>query len=230
MAVADVLPSRTVDCGVADGSTAAEKTAQKLCGSAPVTCPPLPSEPAPHSFIYEIQLGTQWIPQDGWCPGQSTPTPVGTTLRQEITRLLPEVGIGAAPSGDGLDNFETIFNAATPAVLALGGATLLGVPVQLQASFHSATWNFGDHTGDKTTSDPGTAWAPGLCDTDDCPNLFGHTWTKHGTYPVTLTITWTGQFRVAGSDWISIPTPITGPTHTITYTVHEAYSSVQPGR
>ncbi|WP_166844768.1 hypothetical protein [Isoptericola sp. BMS4] len=93
--------------------------------------------------------------------------------------------------------------------------TLLGVDVQVRAVPAEFSWTFGDDTGALVTTDPGRAWT--RADGDPDPTWIGHTYTRPGTYAISLTTTWHGQFRLTGAPtWTDIPgqatTTSTGPT------------------
>ncbi|PZR51506.1 hypothetical protein DNL40_16105, partial [Xylanimonas oleitrophica] len=117
--------------------------------------------------------------------------------------------------------------------------TLLDVPVEVRAVPHQYTWDFDDPhsaTGSRlTTTDPGMPWAPG--DPEPDHTWIAHAYTSLGTgtavsqtgnkyrqgVTVTLTTTWHGQFRIAGTPtWTTIPGQITTTSTTAPFTVTEA--------
>lgn len=144
-------------------------------------------------------------------------------IRDAAFRLLPTVAIGSAPHGAGLTQTETILWAATGTDRALPDVTLLGQLVHLRIHFVHAAWDYGDHTSATTTS-PGKAYddASDPCDTAQCAGYSGHTYTTTGTVTVTLAITWTAQYQLAGGAWQDIPEAITGPAATSTLTIRQA--------
>ncbi|ACZ29819.1 hypothetical protein Xcel_0781 [Xylanimonas cellulosilytica DSM 15894] len=132
-------------------------------------------------------------------------------------------------------------------------ATLLDVPVEIRAVPTEFTWDFDDpfspDGGTLTTTDPGRPWTDG----DPMPDehWIGHAWTRLGDpntragqtagaaydddtgnkyrtdVTVTLTTTWRGQFRIAGTPtWTDIPGRLTTTSTTGTYTITEARSQL----
>lgn len=91
--------------------------------------------------------------------------------------------------------------------------TLLGVPVTLRATPARYAWSFGDGTT-VTTTDPGAPYPR---------HTVQHAYATPGTATITLTTTFAGHYRVAGStDWL----PVTGEASTTSssgeITIHEA--------
>ena len=68
--------------------------------------------------------------------------------------------------------------------------TVLGVPVTVRATPTSWTWDFGDRSTPLTTTDPGHPYPD---------HTLAHPYATPGTYTVTVTTTWTGQFQVNGT-------------------------------
>jgi hypothetical protein len=79
--------------------------------------------------------------------------------------------------------------------------TLLGTPVLVRATPVAWSWSYGD--GDRATFTVRGGPYPDL--------TTAHTYTRPGTFPVTLTTTWTGTYAVSGGP----PVPIDG-TATVT--------------
>lgn len=79
---------------------------------------------------------------------------------------------------------------------ALFDTDLAGVPVQVRATAARWTWDFGDGAVVGPTSDPGAAY-PALRNT--------HAYTTRGSYPITMTTHYTGEYSVAGGPWLPIP-------------------------
>jgi len=81
---------------------------------------------------------------------------------------------------------------------------LLGYPVEVDATPTSFTWDFGDGTDPVTTTSPGHPYP----DHD-----VAHPYTRPGTYTITLTTTYAGRYRMAGTTtWL----PVTGTATTTT--------------
>jgi hypothetical protein len=150
-------------------------------------------------------------------------------VRERVVRLLPHPAIGVAPPGHvTLVNIETVFWADTSVDRDLGTVTILGQPVDLRAHISHVTWHFGDGAS-ATTSDPGRAYtATDPCDTAQCPDYFGHTYTNTGTVTITADITWTGQFRLAAGGWQPIPGTVGAPATATRITVKQARAILVP--
>lgn len=69
--------------------------------------------------------------------------------------------------------------------------TVLGTAVELELTPATFAWDPGDGSPVIVTAEPGAAY-PDQTTT--------HSYTRKGTYRVTLTVTWTGRFRVVGTD------------------------------
>jgi hypothetical protein len=151
-------------------------------------------------------------------------------LRQRALRLLPRVGIGAAPKGKTLVNAETIMWADTPSSRALPTATVTGQHVRLRISLTQARWTFGDSTtATWTTAGKPYDSATAPCERAQCPSYDGHTYTQPGTVTVELQVTWSAQYSVNGTPWTTVPGgQLTGPTSTTQLTVREARGVLVP--
>ncbi|GAA1403868.1 hypothetical protein GCM10009600_12600 [Oerskovia paurometabola] len=118
------------------------------------------------------------------------------------------------PDGWTLVNVDTItYTRPTPQTFT---TILLGIPVTIEATPVSFTWDYDDGTTPVTTSDPGQAYPH---------HTVAHVYTQEATATITLATTWHGRFQITGSaTW----TPITGTAHTTTtappLTIHEARS------
>ena len=150
-------------------------------------------------------------------------------VRDQAERLLPHPGIGIAPPGHvTLVNIETVFWVGTPPQRTLGTVTLLGQQVDLRAHVDRVTWSFGDG-GSATTTGPGRAYSDAHpCTTKQCPGYFGHTYSDTGTMTITADIVWTGQFRVDGGAWQTIPGTVTAAATSTTTDVKEARGVLVP--
>ncbi|WP_344233925.1 PKD domain-containing protein [Kribbella hippodromi] len=91
--------------------------------------------------------------------------------------------------------------------------TLLGFPVEVQATPISYTWRFGDGTPALTTSTPGKAY-PG--------KEIIHKYLRRGNVRLTVTTSYAARYNVAGTGWQYVPgtVPITGPPTALA--IHEA--------
>ena len=79
-----------------------------------------------------------------------------------------------------------IYSDDEPQTLA---TTVGGTPVELRATPVEWHWDFGDKTKPLTTTTPGGPYPD---------KTVSHVYTRLGTYQVTLTTTWQGQWRLVG--------------------------------
>ncbi|MDT4934122.1 MAG: hypothetical protein QOK11_2014, partial [Pseudonocardiales bacterium] len=152
-----------------------------------------------------------------------TPQLTAQLLRQQIQKRVPHPGIGVAPPGGiTLVHIQTLLWLNTPPTQPLGTATLLGHHLTLRVHVHHVDWDFGDHTTD-TTPGPQRRYDPtDPCHTPTCPHYWGHTYTHTGTTTLHAHTTWTGQYRLDGGPWQTIPGTVTGPDTTTTLTIRQA--------
>jgi hypothetical protein len=88
--------------------------------------------------------------------------------------------------------------------------SLLGIDVQIRAVPVGYQFDYGDGTS-RSSSDPGGATIPHTPEVRDLPAVDVETPTSHiyrdtGVYPVNVTTTFIGEYRLSGADW----TPISG--------------------
>jgi hypothetical protein len=161
--------------------------------------------------------GTTWVLTSVWCPTSSTPIPDTAALREQALRLLPTVAVGSAWTHRALIHAQTILWADTATDRTLPTVTVVGHRVQLRIHFEHATWDYGDGSTATTTS-PGRAYNAQTdpCDTAQCPDYAGHTYTRTGPATITLTVSWHAQFHLDNrGTWTDIgTTPLTGPAAT----------------
>jgi autotransporter-associated beta strand protein len=150
-------------------------------------------------------------------------------VRDEAERLLPHPVIGSAPPGHvTLVNTETVLWVATAPDRRLGTVTLLGRRVAIRAHVERVAWDFGDDSS-TTTTRPGTAYTNAHpCRTKQCPGYFGHTYSDTGTMTITADLTWTGQFRVDGGAWQTIPGTVIAAATSTSIDVKEARGVLVP--
>jgi len=144
---------------------------------------------------------TTWTLALGWtCPEDALPALTLTDFRRLPIAPSPLTIQPARPQV--LVNLPTIVytDTATQAFTTV----LLGYPVQVEATPTSFTWDFGDGTDPLTTTSPGHPYPD-----DDV----AHPYTRPGTYTITLTTTYAGRYRMAGTTtWL----PVTGTATTTT--------------
>ncbi len=145
---------------------------------------------------------SNWSIALGWtCPGD----PAAVVFTEADLRRLP-----IAPSALHVqpNRPEVLVNKPTivytdPATQTFT-PTLLGQPLDVEATPTSFSWDFGDHTDPITTTSPGHPYP----DHD-----IAHPYPSLGTYTITLTTTWTGRYRPTGTTtWL----PVTGTATTTT--------------
>ena len=130
-------------------------------------------------------------------PDAADPQGLPELTLTDFRRLPLPAGTSRVQPGNGYTviNIDTnVYAEADPVTL---NTTLLGLPVQVRATPARYTWDFGDGTTLGPTTDPGAPY-PALRTT--------HQYTARGTYPITLTTHYTGEYSVAGGPWL----PVTG--------------------
>ncbi|WP_299037010.1 PKD domain-containing protein [uncultured Pseudokineococcus sp.] len=138
--------------------------------------PPQPGEPGAADADEPLEL-----PGMTQADFQRLPLPAGTSTVQPAT-------------GEVLLNMPTnTYAQAEPVEL---GTDLLGFPVTVRATPAAYTWDYGDGTTVGPTTDPGAPW----------PDLrVTHTYETAGTYAITLTTHYTGEYSILGGPYLPIP-------------------------
>ncbi|MFD7309238.1 PKD domain-containing protein [Promicromonospora sp. NPDC059942] len=113
---------------------------------------------------------------------------------QEMQIAPSEVNV-QPPDGWTLVNADTIaFTDREPRTVS---TELFGIPVDIRAVPSSYSWDFGDGTAPLSTTDPGAPYPA---------HTIAHAYAKQGTATISLTTTWSGQFRLAGEPtWRGVP-------------------------
>ncbi|MFJ3402716.1 PKD domain-containing protein [Promicromonospora sp. NPDC090134] len=113
---------------------------------------------------------------------------------QEMQIAPSEVNV-QPPDGWTLVNADTIaFTDREPRTVS---TELFGIPVDIRAVPASYSWDFGDGTAPLNTTDPGAPYPA---------HTIAHAYAKQGTATISLTTTWSGQFRLAGEPtWRDVP-------------------------
>ncbi|GAA2831300.1 PKD domain-containing protein [Kribbella solani] len=133
-------------------------------------------------------------------------------LAETKSVVFPGLTVKVQPKDRTLVNFEN--NVYTDdSKVSDTTVTLLGFPVEVQATPISYTWRFGDGTPALTTSTPGKA-SPG--------KEIIHKYLKRGNVRLTVTTNYAARYNVAGTGWQYVPgtVPITGPATPLA--IHEA--------
>jgi hypothetical protein len=140
-------------------------------------------------------------------PAEITPQ----IARAEVLERLPATTFTLSPGRAGIVNLPEIFSVNQPQEIVFT-VPILGQQVTLRATGETYDWAFGDGTTISTDT-PGTPYTAGSpCTRDDaCDDYVHHTYTRASKdgYPVTVTITWHGQFAVGNGPFQDIPQRIT---------------------
>jgi hypothetical protein len=180
-----------------------------------VACPP---GQTPLQALYRRDSpGAEWVlVEQAGCA-----VDLAAAVGQEFARL-PLAGSTITiqpPGGNTLVNLDTIVftDGATQNLTA----TVLGTPVTIRAYPIRYSWDFGDAKEPLVTTDLGHPYPD---------QTLTRPYDKAGTYTITLTTTWRGEYRTTGTtDWL----PVTGTATTVTtappLTAHEAHSHLVDG-
>lgn len=162
-------------------------------------------EPEVRIRLWTAPLGTP-VGTGTWTAGQSfcaAPTePATPVLSVEEFRRLPlpaGTSVVQPPGTDVLIRMPAnAYTTSTRPVLL--NTTLLGQAVQVRATPTSWTFDYGDGTKVGPSKDPGGPY----------PKLTtAHTYTTAGSYTITLTTHYSGEYSVAGGPWL----PVDGQAH-----------------
>lgn len=214
------IPTRAIDC------TKTPPGGAGVCAPGATVC--IVNGQITNAFQIEQLIDGKWVPTSMWCPGEADPILRTGALRDAALRLIPSINIGVT-RGLNLVQTQTILWAVTDKDKNLGTVTVVGQNVHLRIHFDKATWEFGD--GSSATADsPGAAYpSAGECDKPQCGKYFGHVYKTTGTMTVSLTVTWTADFSLNGTEWQPIATdPLPGPASTTTIELKEARGVLVP--
>ena len=154
-----------------------------------------------------------WEPTSdvGGCPEDP---PVAVVLTAEEFRRLPlTASTPTVQPGHGRSLIRMpliVHTDPTPQDLT---TTVLGTTVRVRATPSSFTWDFGDGAAPLSTTDPGAPYPH---------HTLTHTYDQVGTFPVTLTTTWTGQYQLPGGPWLPVTGTATTTSTPIPITTEEA--------
>lgn len=151
---------------------------------------------------------------DGSCVGAADLTAEAEAAFRQLT-IAPSPVVVQPPDGWTVVNVPTItYTEPEEQVL---DTTLLGIPVQIRATPRSFTWDYGDGSGPVTTTDPGAAYPH---------HTVAHTYAQPADrVTITLTTTWSGQFRITGTpSWTDVTGTATTTSAADPLQVYEARS------
>jgi len=123
-------------------------------------------------------------------------------LAESKNVLFPGLSVNVQPTGRTLVNLDTIVYTDESEV-STAQVTLLGFPVDVEATPMSYLWSFGDGTT-LTTTTPGKPYPA---------KEITHKYLKRGSVGLTLTTNYAARFRVTDGAWqyVDGTVPITGP-------------------
>ena len=169
------------------------------CPMSGIACP----QGTARLFVWTAQAG-RVFGQPGWTQAGTTcgaPAVPGAAVvvpalsAEEFQRLPLPAGVPAVQPGAGrvLIRVPTnVYVSAEPVTLE---TVLLGFPVQVRAVPSRYSWDFGDGTVVPTT-DPGAPY----------PELrVTHPYESSGSYGITLSTFYSGEYSVAGGPWLPVP-------------------------
>jgi hypothetical protein len=231
-----------VDCGSPRVAGQARPNLGDVCGQVRLLCDVATVKQLPRDPKLTTTGTEQRTPDGTWrfigtgCfasiaapQGTAVPQVTAAAVLREVRRLVPHPKVGIAPPGGAtLVNIQTLLWADTPVDRSLGPVTLLGHRIDLRVRVARVDWEFGDGTGD-TTSTPEPKYDPGAgCRTVTCPGYWGHVYVATGAMQISATVTWSGRYRVDGGAWLAIPDTVTGPAMTADVTVRQARGVLVP--
>ncbi len=148
--------------------------------------------------------------------GYGVTSPV--TLR-DIASFIPSAGSDhMQPNGWMVVGLDTNFYAQAGAQIQDG--MLLGEPASVRFTPRAYHWNYGDGTA-ATRSTPGATWAAQALKEFD-RTATSHSYSKKGSYTITLTIDFGGEYRYAGSSWVRIAGTLPVPANPLTASAGDA--------
>ncbi|MBD9699198.1 PKD domain-containing protein [Flavimobilis sp. GY10621] len=207
--ITQTLPWEPEDCQIITIPLAEPNLRAQCANPATFVCPE--GTTGVTAYKYRTRpLGTD-EPWSGWRLLNGPCTPIGdptddladAVARELKTLKIPPKHAKIAPITDwfAVQTPMTYYTDDTPELLT---TTVLDTQVELELTPSSYSWDPGDGSTPLTTTEPGAPYPD---------QTITHTYTKVGTYRVTLTTTWTGRFRTPGTPW----RPIAG-TGTTTHT------------
>ncbi|HET6297057.1 MAG TPA: PKD domain-containing protein [Kribbella sp.] len=135
------------------------------------------------------------------------PRPQDVTWEEVLTEsknvAFPPRRVMVQPAERTLVNLDTIVY-TTESGISTDVVTLLGFPVEVEATPISYTWNFGDGGPKLITTTPGKPHPA---------KEITHKYLKRASVNLTLTTNYAARFNVAGTGWqyVAGTVPITGP-------------------
>lgn len=200
-------------CGERDDECQADANGLDVCRAA--------GDPGPLSRIMRRET-TDGSPSGGWSMvgrtcfpddvpgGANRPALTLAMVRAEFAKTsFAKPTVTMQPAGNKtLVTLPAYFQAAWPdAGFGPGevhAVTLVGYPVRIRPVFQTNTFSYGDGASSGATTSMGGVYPNGD---------IKHTYTRPGTYRVSASTTYSGEFSVNGGPWMRIPgqVSVTGP-------------------
>ena len=195
------------------GGNGPDEVRDNLCATAERGCPP----GEVRAWAYRSPVGVEppaWTRDGVGCIGPDVPGADGRQVVVDVTvedfrrlPLPPATSVVEPPGGQVLINIET--NTYATAERVVVPTEVLGQSVRVRATPVAYAWDYGDGASLGPVPDPGGPH----------PDLSAaHVYTAPGTYPVTLTTTYAGEFSVGGGPWLPIDgtAEVTSPARSVT--------------
>jgi hypothetical protein len=225
---------RTVDCGAVAVEGRPVYTAG-VCRAVHPACDVTDPDALPDDGARDLVVvttdpkGRQSLTPRCWVvPANARPRVTAELVRARAEKLLPHPRLGTAPHAVTLVNIETVLWVDTAPDITLGTVKLLGYRVSIRAHLQYVHWQFGDDTTDArlTPDTPYSSDHP--CTTPQCPDYYGHTYTRTGHLTIAADLHWSGQFRVDDGPWQHSPGEVTAPATGTPIHVREARGVLVP--
>ncbi len=151
-----------------------------------------PGQAPPAGAAWSVVAGSRTCQDPAAVSAADPVVAVPVVTAQDLRRLPlpPATAHVLKGAGQVLINVPTIVHAeAAPVTFPI---TLLGQPVTVRATPSSYSWDFGDDSLPLVTTDPGRPYPD---------HTLSHTYRTAGPMAITLTVTWAGEYSVAGGPW-----------------------------
>ena len=213
-----LVESRVIDPAMCQpgSSVAYDPTYSYRCDGFDLECAEGEILQPPRETRSRLTGAAQWGPWTALSSWQCV-TPEEGDLIDDVRTAFAEMTLAPSPitviDGRGWTFVQidtVIYSDDEPQTLA---TTVGGTPVELRATPVEWHWDFGDNTKPLTTTTPGGPYPD---------KSVTHVYTRLGTYEVTLTTTWQGQWRLVGEttwrdvDGQNVTTSVSDP-----FTTHE---------
>ncbi len=144
-------------------------------------------------------------------------TVTGPLTLQDIAAFRPTpASRSMQPNGWAVRGLDANFLSSGASDIQSG--TLLGQSAEVRFTPVRWRWDYGDGAT-RTSRTPGEPWTPR---TEFDPTPTSHVYEQNGTYPVTLTVDYAVEYRLAGGPWIPIPGILSRAAAPLTVTIGSA--------